>query len=135
MKTKKIRRSDIVIALAFEPLMPGAWARTDGTPISECSVCAVGAVVRSVLHEYPSAMSCRALMKDIHDPCTNDVAKLLENKDYFAALSNYFEQKYGRACYDQDDSERFIGQVTVEDRKDLIRFVMKNFPANLTVTY
>jgi len=96
----KITRSDVLRAIAKEPLKPGAYVRSDGKDPGDCSVCAVGAVLRyKGLHNdrLQSAGDYVTQGKAVIDFAPGrswhtTVETELEKKNYLGALSCFYEK-------------------------------------------
>lgn len=132
--SKVIKRSDVVKALASEPLQPGHFYNPTANR-GRCNVCAVGAVVRNVfnkklggeLQKEAFNQVCHLVTKNQY--VEDDVKSLLQEGNYLGALSNHFEANYF-------ESEQYLtptGKVNAAGRKALIEWVEKNLPEKFTV--
>lgn len=144
-----ISRKKICEAIAKEPttrLNAGDFAlspsETGHVRSKSCSVCAVGAVMRSVLNPrlYASDIETSAVRTmRIEDPkkrshYSGDIPpkKLLEKKQYMHALSSLFEREFiekGICSMSGRQRARAVKQL----KKDCIAFVQANFPARVAL--
>lgn len=129
----KITKEQVLTALRFEPLAAGNFIRVDGKPLSECNVCAVGAVMRNVLNknienEDDFSLLCKQVTKD--EFIDLDTDELLLEGNYLGALSNYFEQMMD-SRYEWGNLETTVATNT--DRARLITFVEEKFPEEFEV--
>ena len=113
IKTKIIKKSDVIVALKTERLKRGHWFTptyelNKGEPCKKnCRVCAVGAVLRKVSFEQwarNKSLSLNLLGEkavrfnknsqySFNSTSTiTDVEDALKDKNYLGALSAYFEQ-------------------------------------------
>lgn len=136
-----ITKKQVITALENEPLRPGQFIRYDKKPIGDCQVCAVGAVMRTVLNnniEHRDEFS--SLCENVTDfqYVGEDTDELLQNKNYMGALSNYFEEMMfdnddGKNEWDDDEDDDGAPIVESRHRKELIQFVNDNFPEQFEV--
>lgn len=119
---KTITRALVIKALKTETLRRGNWFA--GEQKKDCSVCAVGAVLRHCSFETWARKKSFGLnslgweaVKDadrVNGSQIEDTEILLEDKNYLAALSNYFE----------------LGN----SKNKCIAFVEENFPKSFKLT-
>lgn len=117
------KKEEILKAIRTEKLKRGQFFHDSlypKDPVAQtCKVCAVGAIMRSKLHKYPSDISlaglgARMINFQLLWSDTAQIPRLIEDKNYLGALSSYFE--------------------TVSERKcDLVKFINKHFPKSITV--
>lgn len=127
-KSKTIKKLDVIVALAIEPLHSGLWIQQEG-----CEVCAVGAVIRRTIAPSEkagpgtwgeSAMESICSSVTSANVCSGNPAKLIEQEDYLTALSAFFERRVGED-----------GLASPADRAACLEFVYKNFPEKFTIRY
>jgi hypothetical protein len=128
--TKVIKKSQVIKALKTEKLKRGQWFYINDyvstlPPTLTCKVCAVGAVLRQVSF-VKWAIKNNVNWGYLGDSATNNSECLrgddakeeieleLNNKNYLAALSNYYESGH--------------------TRKQCIEWVKKNFPKQFKLT-
>ncbi len=130
-RTKWIKKEDVISALKTEKLERGNWFTSDEPG---CKVCAVGAVLRKTSFEkwahkinFPLSQLGWASVtgKNLIRPRCNgtfefETKEHLANKNYLAALSNYFE------------SDNYFE--SNKNKRQCIAFVKKNFPARFKLT-
>lgn len=136
MEQKTITRRQVIKALRTEPLQSGEWC--DGptgytVPAKnlDCTVCAVGAVLRQVtdmrveeIYDFGAQLNNRTDATISDSANQKDISLFLADGNYLAALSAYFESTIpDKAPYGKRHRER------------LVKFVKKNFPTNIPVTY
>lgn len=144
MTVVSVSRKKICDAIALEPtttLNAGTWVHgeTVETPMRsrECTVCAVGAVMRrALLHPNQSAHAIEdaaqaavgnGLCGAYGNP-TEEIKKGL----YMSALSAFFEGEFAdRNLYDVEGRTRTAAMNKL--KKDCIKFVQKNFPAKVEI--
>lgn len=128
-KTKSITKEKIIEALREEPLLRrGFWFGIKTKSAKSCSVCAVGSILRKMSFEKWAAEN-NISGPELGDSVVNlwelegsvgskarkvDIEDHIQNENYLAALSGYFENGH--------------------TRKQCIEFVKKHFPKRLTVT-
>jgi len=119
---KSITKANVIKALKKEKLKCGWFFNSNVTinNVVDCSVCAVGAVLRHMSFEKWAIEQCLntnglgyAAVENKY--ISEDINQLLKEKNYLGALSNYFEDYHG-------------------DRAKTIAFVKKHFPNKLTIT-
>lgn len=123
---KSITKLDVVKALVNEPtLKRRSWFHIEpsrSTPKKNCSVCAVGSVLRAMSFEkwgrkiklnLNELGTCAVKTDDITDQDAEFIPEHLKDKNYLAALSCYFESG--------------------KSRLQCIQFVISKFPEILTV--
>jgi len=90
---KTITKQECQMAMLVEPLEHGEWNRWSN---DKCSVCAVGAVFRQL--GINSQIDIAKLMSGKIVACDWEIDFHLDNKNYLAALSCYFEGvlEYGK---------------------------------------
>ncbi len=131
---KYVTKENIIEALKTEPLRRGDFFhnfldyQNNPSDLETCPVCAVGAVLRQCL-AVTSSIAGHSVTKGnaLLDPNSklklrNVVRRELENKNYLGALSIYFEG--------QNYSDSFV---TPNEKRNLIRFVQRNFPKRIGV--
>lgn len=134
---RKVTKKQIIKAISTEHLKPGYWILPQGfknilgeggkKPISnKCTVCAVGAVLRSALPRNTRAEYLDNIAWDVTGnraiPNTDeDVFEVLKEKNFLGALSLYFEDACTKAG----------GKATPAVRKKTIAFVEAHFPDKL----
>lgn len=128
---KIIKRRQVIKALRTEKLATGQWFRHDSGATQgsywDCSVCAVGAVMREVSilkwceeqGQPPNHIADRLALGACWD---DDVDVYLQRKQYLSALSAKFETLCNRRG------------VTKKHREVLVEWVKKNFPVEFEVT-
>lgn len=130
-----IEKKTVIKALKTEPLQYGTFFDTAVLSERNCSVCAVGAVIRKSLGRKinKSLDICSKFGIDLSWYCQELTQNkyvgytpegLLKNKNYLGALSCYFESFFSKD-YDRN--------VTLEIREKLIEFAKKNFPTRFKV--
>lgn len=127
----KIKKEEILKAIATEKLRPQDWFHVDGlrnVPIGqiECSVCAVGAVLREA---FPLVNQ-----RDLRYFCsmnvnTGNVHENLVAGDWLSALSSFYEERHNED--DELDSSEIYS--VDEDRLALNHFVNEHFPEAIEV--
>lgn len=157
MTTIRLTKQQIIDAIVEEPLLyANNWFRykteRDGpididrpphtiNSVTVCSACAVGAVLRRVLHgDQPAGMVHRAAEEAMGRaqvaPGRGDnyfpmAMELISLRSYMAALSMFFEGRW------REDSGRYIEDIEEEDienvRTSTVRFVEANFPDTIDV--
>lgn len=121
--TKTITKKQVIEALETEPLTLGNfWVYSKIVP--DCSVCAVGAVLRRTSFERAfrgrNSMTIGELAtKNQYFEGLGKVKSLLKSRNWLGALSSYFE---GLSCN------------MLPREKKTIAFVKKNFPAKFQLT-
>ena len=145
----EITKKRIKTAILEEPYFKaGSWVRdTRDRQVGDrksCSVCAVGAVLRSVLDDkQPAEMIKKAAAKaaprrfgiaSIMDKISRHkiLKSQIRNEQYMNALSTYFESIWFEADRRTDEMEISRHQV-YRIRKKLVKFVDKNFPRKIVV--
>lgn len=156
----RIKRADIIEALRTEPLATGDFISVSryGHSIKsqddiQC-VCAVGAVIRRALgdkllgYDHESANKLGRLLSD--DYCTSldaetdaevmdEVQSLLKSKNYWGALSVFFEHyyqdektyQYTSIVKDDVGTKHYI--IAPRNRRKLYNFVNKYFPKTMEI--
>jgi len=155
----KVSKSRIMKAIRTEPfLLAGHWANYSGEELvgdKNCSVCAVGSVLRDVLDENQNAeMITKAAnktidytlsvgprgglealnLKDIHES-----AKCLANIGmYMNALSTYFESLWEMTVHrnrrnDNYNSYNLSRHQVYRIRQKLLKFVQAEFPSSIEI--
>ena len=128
MKTV-IKRRDIYKALRTEKLSGGSFFTIEylfDTSIASCSVCAVGAILRSCAFSPDTSVvearwvACQATSGMAIG--SEDIEEHLKRHRYLSALSCYFEAEM---------LER--RRVTKAFREKLVEFVRDNFPPTISV--
>lgn len=158
MTTIRLTKQQIIDAITEEPLLyANNWFRykteREGvfvvdrpqTPsinsVVVCSACAVGAVLRRVLHgDQPAGMVHRAAEEAMGraqvapgrgENYFSMAMELISLRSYMAALSMFFEGRW------REDSGRYIEDIEEEDienvRTSTVRFVEANFPDTIDV--
>lgn len=124
---KSISKFEVIKALVNEPkLRRGYWfkpSEKDGNIIRKnCAVCAVGSILRAISFEkwgrkrninLNDLGSCIIDTTNVSGDSFDNIPEHLENKNYLAALSCYFESG--------------------KSRLKCVEFVIKEFPAVLTI--
>lgn len=132
MKTKILKRREILKALRSEPLAYGDWADGKSSNGPPCEVCAVGAVVRQALRNGadPTVNQivdvCFLWITDAWNAVQGDPLVLLKQQQYWTALSCFFEAGLR-------PGNRPPKKVTQKDREKLCDFVKKHFPKEIEV--
>lgn len=131
----KITKREVLKAIRTEPLKPGFWMHADKRYFKNCSVCAVGAVLRNrieVKSVYPTMLVdvfnrkvCNIMDSESSNYTVSlgvgELDNILNQGLYLTALSNKFEAL----------AEKYKTMRTV--RKHLEIFVKKNFPKEFEV--
>lgn len=153
-----VSRNKIIEAIRHEPvesLKGGAWVdERRGSKVKDknCSVCAVGAVMRKVLDPKQSVVKIRkAAMEALgNGEPTGDHYSEIEEGRYMAALSCFFEesfeenmrkmteelQEHFNDTYLRDPVDHFrkmYNKAVNQTRKDTIDFVKTNFPKEIKI--
>lgn len=157
MTVVEITKQRVIKAIKEEPLLRGgSWfAFSDNAPDDfdfkllvgdkkNCTVCAVGAVLRDVLDKQSLAFD----IDDAVDGCIDqglpisdlssyesieDTLKaLLIDKHYMNALSVLFETSWDKAMEKNDYNDLSRHQI-YRIKQKLIKFVQKNFPAKIQI--
>lgn len=131
---KVITRATVIEAIKTENLVPGKWFQ-DMNNVWNCSVCAVGAVIRkaSALKycDY-NGLNVNDVIWDLVDgeEVTDSIhiPRLLKRKNYLAALSAKFESMFVRDLY---GSVILFNSNEIKDK--LIEWVKKNLPVKFTI--
>lgn len=161
MTTIKVSRKKIIDAIKSEPLetlKAGSFVHFKGSGgrakvnNADCSVCAVGAVMRQVLDSKQPATkidhASYAALKG-HSAIDEDETECLNKGLYIAALSSFFEREYREymldvfsdATNEVEDGE-YINGATLDKkimtakrkiRAETIQFVKKNFPEDIFI--
>lgn len=147
----KIKRSQIIKALKTEPLQSNYWIQVDYGYYQEdhpemmnihnkiakqlkCVVCAVGAVLRGCTKKTVDQIENYGFRLSRHDLeglqttieweniSKSQIRELVMDKKYMAALSGYFESTIPKT-----------GAYGKRHRERLVRFVKKNFPAEIKI--
>lgn len=131
---KTITKAKIIEAIMTEPLASGNWFKRDYTNIGEdysnCTACAVGAVVRkaSFVGEYQERVVSQLCdyMYDkesegyLYDNARS-IRRSLKDKQWLPALSSKFESLFRYTPVDNSG------------RKRLANWVRRNFPSRITI--
>lgn len=129
---KTITRKQVLKAIANEPLSAGSFIVNDNSKTyKQCSVCAVGAVLRSTLLEIDNPRDLdffanrltRTIRYGITETYIDYIDEILTTKNYLQALSIKFEW----LC------TQYKTMKTV--RKHLAIWVKKNLPKEFEVQY
>lgn len=146
MTVVRISRARIVKAIEAEPvetLRAGSWVygsclQKRFASSTECSVCAVGAVLRrAVLAPRSRAFTITDAANAAvwgAETLAGDFNEELENDRYMAALSCFFESQWSARglCWDSvQGTERSSRIHTL--RADTARFVAENFPRTIDI--
>ncbi len=142
MKTKRVRKSTVIKALEREPLERGSWAHfnENGKRWNEaleryvevdrknCSVCAVGAVLRQTVTTDPDKINELGFVldNDTEYSICQYPERALDAGEHMVALSAFFESM-GKANF------RKSGIIRAKGRRKLIKFVEDYFPAMVEV--
>jgi len=134
MKTLKLTKNKVIKAIKTEPLRAGAFFKDEKTNIysESCFVCAVGAVLKNSLDKRVLNLAPTSTLSEIAmgycrgTAVDHNIKRLLNEKNYLGALSNYFEYIMQR-----EKSKHASASVV----KRLVNFVEKNFPKKFNVKY
>jgi hypothetical protein len=161
----EITKKRIIKAIETEPaLVPGLWVTYEGAApanvgnTANCSVCAVGAVMRSCMEPTQSANfidSAASAAIEVEDNLeAADTAELrsvqsfsetrkqiyarakkqAENKLYMHSLSYVFEGLTDLKGREEFRARRFISKAAMRSvRRSLVSFVKKNFPNKVVI--
>lgn len=115
---KYVTKKTILKAIATEPLIGGSFVLSADDERKDCSVCAVGAVLRRAGMKNSEIYDFGRVMVD-SGPCANreeSIPEVLKDGEFLHALSLKFEAQSDRTGY---------GKRT---RNVLANFVKKHFP-------
>lgn len=149
MTIVSISRDKICEAIAKEPatrLQAGSWihfsTRYDRGPAKvkskNCSVCAVGAVMRNALlnrDQDAYAVTSASLAAVKGAPCDGDTSpvQLAKRGRYMNALSVFFEREWENRIEFSGISDRAHNKIVSEIKADCIDFVKKYFPKTVKI--
>ena len=133
---KRITKAEIIKALRLEPLAYNNFFNpritvSFSTPMAkvrkvDCTVCAVGAVLRRNLPKTATGYAIGRVGHNItkHEYFGGDPTKLLRAKNYWGALSCFFEAQ----AENDDEPGR---KVSKKSRQACIEFVREHFPKSI----
>lgn len=141
---KTISRNKVIEAVSTEPLFRGQWAArgyADSTG-KTCPVCAVGAVLRKA--GAPDAEEIRRIAAQRvadrgqylalkHENAESMIREELKASRYLNALSIYFEKQASLTFSSPDDHGLLSGESLTKVRSKLKRFILKHFPARVSL--
>jgi len=151
MKKKYVTRNTVIKALLSEPLRPGNWFRgvranydytTTKASKVECTVCAVGAVLRYYNSKTIQELNWRAEQLTCRgDNCyshtsradSEGISKSIKNKNYWTALSGFFESTFTVGAYNTARYYKKDGTIGMKGRRKLVKWVEKNFPSRVEI--
>lgn len=126
-----ITREQMKTAVMMEPLRSGRWVHFDGYGDQDCSVCAVGAALRTAgVHlqdirtaVFPAMAAVPRKLKFSTESSEHDIQELLKLGHYLMALSARFESWSGEESVD----------ATPELRCKLVDWIDANMPEMLLI--